>query len=64
MLVHGPHCDPGEAKSECEVELMKDLNEIVLVSAIVVAVVHTSFKDKFYVIRSCPQFSQQHQIPS
>jgi hypothetical protein len=51
-----------EAKAECEVELMKELNEIAPVSALVMAVVNTSFKDKLYGIRSCPQFSQQHQI--
>jgi hypothetical protein len=51
-----------EAKAECEVELMKELNEIAPVSALVMAVVNTLFKDKLYGIRSCPQFSQQHQI--
>jgi len=37
-----------EAKAVCEVELMKELNEIAPVSALVVAVVSTSFKDKLY----------------
>ena len=64
VLVHGPHCDPVEANAGCEVELMKELNEIAPVSALVVAVVNTSFKDKLYGIRSCLQFSQQHQISS
>ena len=64
VLVHDPYWDPVEAKAECEVELMKELNEIAPVSAIVVAVIQTSFKDKFYGIRSCPQFSQQLQILS
>ena len=36
-----------EAKAWCEVELMKELNEIAPVSALAVAVVHTSLKTNF-----------------
>ena len=41
VLVHDPYWDPVEAKAECEVELMTELNEIAPVSVIVVEVVHT-----------------------
>ena len=34
-LVHDPYWDPVEAEAWCEVELMKELNEIAPVSAIV-----------------------------
>ena len=34
-----------EAKAGCEVELMKELNEIALVSAIVVAVAHQPYTE-------------------
>ena len=45
VLVHDPYCDPKEAKMEYGVDLIKKVNEIALVSAIVLAVAHKPFKE-------------------
>ncbi|MGB0484547.1 MAG: nucleotide sugar dehydrogenase [bacterium] len=45
VLVHDPYCDPEEAKMEYGVGLIKKVNEIALVSAIVLAVAHKPFKE-------------------
>ena len=45
VLVHDPYCDPKEAKMEYGVDLIKKVNEIALVSAIVLAVAHKLFKE-------------------
>ncbi len=45
VLVHDPYCDPEEAKMEYGVDLIKKVNEIALVSAIVLAVAHKPFKE-------------------
>ena len=45
VLVHDPYCDPEEAKMEYGVDLIKKVNEIALVSAIVLAVAHKLFKE-------------------
>ena len=45
VLVHDPYCDPKEAKMEYGVDLIKKVNDIALVSAIVLAVAHKLFKE-------------------
>ena len=45
VLVHDPYCDPKEAKMEYGVDLIKKVNEIALVSAILLAVAHKPFKE-------------------
>ena len=44
VLVYDPYCDPKEAKMEYGVDLIKKVNEIALVSAIVLAVAHKPFR--------------------
>jgi UDP-N-acetyl-D-glucosamine/UDP-N-acetyl-D-galactosamine dehydrogenase len=45
VLVHDPHCDPAEAKTEYGVELMGNLENLPKVSAVLLAVAHQLYRD-------------------
>ena len=46
VLVHDPYCDPEEAHAEYDVELVRELEEVRQVSAMVLAVAHQLYRDR------------------